>query len=395
MHRRKPTPPQVLVSRYDSVRLTSKAANVQVFVKGFNGRSVGVDVDLDDCVSTLSLAFSSVEGIPIGSRAELSWRFIYAGRLLQEGLPLRCYGVVGGSNIHLTAVLPSQSCVRLPFTIRTAFAEAEGTFELPATQWTSCTLTADVLQKLHRRTDLMGSTLSPQTTSTSSSSKAAKDAALKPSGCASTWVLRLRSFRPFPGIGPDSLDDMWDRLSHMKARIKIVDTVSEPDAPVDAMTLGQYGIAYASSAFKVSISLLSTEEEMLEDSIDGLYVNSACLFSGDVCCVCLDPMQVGEKVSRLPCEHCLHVGCAMAVLTRDARCPLCRQRVHQKGTESIIHAAIFGARWHAGRRTDSESSDTYEEDSDDPPVSVGGSASEDDIQNSFSEDFMLNDDFDF
>lgn len=43
-----------------------------------------------------------------------------------------------------------------------------------------------------------------------------------------------------------------------------------------------------------------------------------------LCTFCLDEMQIGEELCRLPCMHTFHRGCVHAWLARDRRCMLCR-----------------------------------------------------------------------
>ncbi|CAE8730336.1 unnamed protein product, partial [Polarella glacialis] len=63
--------------------------------------------------------------------------------------------------------------------------------------------------------------------------------------------------------------------------------------------------------FTVSfVSGISSEEEHGE-------TNCLCTF-------CLDDMQPGEELCRLPCMHTFHRRCVHAWLARDRRCMLCR-----------------------------------------------------------------------
>jgi len=42
------------------------------------------------------------------------------------------------------------------------------------------------------------------------------------------------------------------------------------------------------------------------------------------CAICLDKMEVGDSLLKLPCaaRHAFHVGCAGAWLSKSSKCPL-------------------------------------------------------------------------
>ncbi|CAK0877354.1 unnamed protein product [Prorocentrum cordatum] len=50
-----------------------------------------------------------------------------------------------------------------------------------------------------------------------------------------------------------------------------------------------------------------------------------------LCTFCLDDMQIGEELCRLPCMHTFHRRCVHAWLERDRRCMLCRLDVTKPG----------------------------------------------------------------
>lgn len=52
-----------------------------------------------------------------------------------------------------------------------------------------------------------------------------------------------------------------------------------------------------------------------------------------LCTVCLDEMQIGEELCRLPCMHTFHRCCVHAWLARDRRCMLCRLDVTRPGVQ--------------------------------------------------------------
>jgi len=46
--------------------------------------------------------------------------------------------------------------------------------------------------------------------------------------------------------------------------------------------------------------------------------------SSSLCTFCLDDMNIGEELCRLPCMHTFHRRCVHLWLERDRRCMLCR-----------------------------------------------------------------------
>ena len=47
--------------------------------------------------------------------------------------------------------------------------------------------------------------------------------------------------------------------------------------------------------------------------------------SGVECAICLNPPELGGRVTTLPCGHSFHYLCITQWLTRSTTCPLCRQ----------------------------------------------------------------------
>lgn len=69
-----------------------------------------------------------------------------------------------------------------------------------------------------------------------------------------------------------------------------------------------------------------------------------------VCCVCLDEVNVGDKVRSLPCLHTFHSACAEEWLAKKKVCPLCNFAIDGSGAaeaaaggEGAASAAIDAA----------------------------------------------------
>lgn len=60
-------------------------------------------------------------------------------------------------------------------------------------------------------------------------------------------------------------------------------------------------------------------------------VNEACPLERaegmeGVCVVCLEDMEAGQRVRRLPCGHVFHDPCAVVWLVKRNCCPVCRSK---------------------------------------------------------------------
>lgn len=62
------------------------------------------------------------------------------------------------------------------------------------------------------------------------------------------------------------------------------------------------------------------------------------------CCFCLDDMQDGESICRLPCMHVFHADCVVPYLlsTQALMCPMCRHPV-QPDTVHLLPTFKWGS----------------------------------------------------
>merc|ERR1712072_426171 len=58
-------------------------------------------------------------------------------------------------------------------------------------------------------------------------------------------------------------------------------------------------------------TIVVTEEDLTDDT-------------NKECCICLEPNEVGSKVSRLPCGHLFHCDCIANWISKHCTCPVCR-----------------------------------------------------------------------
>ena len=61
--------------------------------------------------------------------------------------------------------------------------------------------------------------------------------------------------------------------------------------------------------------------------------------------VCVERMQIGQRISRLPCGHRFHAKCLLTWLARSASCPYCRytlaeEEEEEEGDECSREAAM-------------------------------------------------------
>mmetsp|Transcript_89818 Transcript_89818/g.262534 ORF Transcript_89818/g.262534 Transcript_89818/m.262534 type:complete len:405 (-) Transcript_89818:35-1249(-) len=333
----------------------------QLLVKNLQGKSITLDADLDEDVSHLACAFIVHEGLQAASH--LSLRFTFSGRRLEQGVPLRHYGLVRGSTVQAfpcpsgrsrtppgagrqcarcawgeasgqgqgmpQAVVssprgavwseaeavrqdPEALWVEFPTTITTPFAQVNATLEFPERYWEACRLSPRVLRRMVRMTEVLGA-------------QGSRDAC--PSDC--SWRLRMNSLHPFPGIQPPAFSDIWQRLQATPARVD----VSAPEGGVlkdarplvnedDELVLGNCERKRV-GGLRFCVSLLR-DAEVAVDDVTVMFREADGASSRDICSVCLEPMLAGDMCRRLACLHCLHAGCAMTLLPAVPCCPVCR-----------------------------------------------------------------------
>ena len=54
----------------------------------------------------------------------------------------------------------------------------------------------------------------------------------------------------------------------------------------------------------------------------------------EVCAVCLDALEEGQRVRKLPCDHVYHDPCAVVWLIKADRCPVCARPVCREEEEN-------------------------------------------------------------
>jgi len=314
----------------------------QLFVRNSAGRSIGVFVDLGADCSALATAFAEREGLPA-----LGLRFVFNGRQLEPGMPLRKYGVTKGSTVvgHVrpnTVIQPilgsvaanlakcadevireatmRRSClaaqkinwVKLKVSIVTPFAEVDGTLEFPQERWSDCRLSPHVLRQLMRVSDTLGVCTEAEE---------------------SSWRLRLGSHCQYPCVQPSTMTDIWQRLQATNARVELQAPKGVPMARAgmlsplvnedDEICLGILEESFV-RGLHLSISLLMDSERVVDDLTVLFRETEETAYRAETCCICLEQMATGDMCRRLACLHSLHAGCAMRLLPETLSCPVCR-----------------------------------------------------------------------
>lgn len=68
-------------------------------------------------------------------------------------------------------------------------------------------------------------------------------------------------------------------------------------------------------------------------AIESLLKHVISFDSGDECCICTDPIAVGDEAKILPCNHFYHSECIIKWLGISNACPLCRYQLPSKANE--------------------------------------------------------------
>lgn len=195
--------------------------------------------------------------------------------------------------------------LKVQVSILTPFAEIDGVLEFPEDHWMKCTLSTKIFQQLQRLS--------------------AYD------GVCNGLRLKLHNHQSFLGLVGKGMNDIWLRFRTMEARVQIdlnniaegvnhIDTLKSLVSNDDEVILGDLVSREQASMLHLTVTLMSDEERMVDDSTVRFYNDGP----EDICCICLDQMRSGEVLRRLPCLHEMHAGCAMCVLPHMASCPLCR-----------------------------------------------------------------------
>lgn len=292
------------------------ASAQQLFVRNLVGQSVSVIVDLDGDVCELADA--------LAEREPCLWnalRFVFGGRQLEPKQPLREYGISKGSNIHLTSVLrshPKTQWVRLRLKIVTPFAEADALLEVPERRSTESMFSRRMLRALHRVSNSLGVVSTPDPGE-------ARRQHCAPGEDVESLRLHLGELRTFPCLRPHGAADIWHRLRTVPARMVLCGggsgliIISDNDKlPFELLHCDR------APALHLSVSLLNAKEQLVDDVTESFEEEDAWQRPGEACCICLEPMSIGQMLRRLSCLHRLHAGCAMSVLPNTRSCPLCR-----------------------------------------------------------------------
>ena len=59
------------------------------------------------------------------------------------------------------------------------------------------------------------------------------------------------------------------------------------------------------------------------------------------CTICLEELELGSRVRRLPCSHLYHISCIDQWLRRNAQCPNCRTNIADPRRRKIGRSFLF------------------------------------------------------
>ena len=78
-------------------------------------------------------------------------------------------------------------------------------------------------------------------------------------------------------------------------------------------------------------ALRSASQRLPQNILKGLEVSAS---TSETCPVCMLEFEIEDSALKLPCDHVMHVDCAVSWLHRQASCPCCRKLVKAPELES-------------------------------------------------------------
>ncbi|GMJ00795.1 BCA2 zinc finger ATL 6 [Hibiscus trionum] len=71
----------------------------------------------------------------------------------------------------------------------------------------------------------------------------------------------------------------------------------------------------------VNYSMLASKESSIKEMVERVKVETG---ADENCTICLEELEVGSEVSRMPCRHRFHAHCIETWLKQRHSCPICR-----------------------------------------------------------------------
>lgn len=97
----------------------------------------------------------------------------------------------------------------------------------------------------------------------------------------------------------------------------------------------QYCEGYIIAIKKVIQHILYLLEDITEESINCVYNEHAD------CPVCIEPLDSGEYVSKIPCGHCFHTFCIDQWYKKNQSCPVCRKHFNMNKVSTVPSNRIY------------------------------------------------------